>query len=108
MKKAVTARDILQHAKRLIALPDRWLKFTLAADKDGHEIDDENPKAVAFCALGAICRASYLLEDRNKKAYYDAFWKLGKAMGGNIVDYNNAPQRTHRQILAAFDRASKY
>lgn len=49
---------VIKRAIQLLSDERRWTQNTEARDKRGHEIDFNDPKAVTFCAVGAINRLS--------------------------------------------------
>lgn len=51
-------REALQAARDLIADPEHWTQGTLARDERGWTASTDSPKAVMFCARGAIYRVS--------------------------------------------------
>lgn len=48
-------KKILSRAQGLIE--QGWTRGALAIDKDGFEVSPYDPKAVCFCAVGALARA---------------------------------------------------
>lgn len=86
-----TTRQLLIAARALIAEPGRWCQ---GIDR----------------VMGARCAAA-ALEDagdgqpRNIRTLaYDTF-KTTTGISGKLSDWNDAPNRTHAEVLAAFDRA---
>lgn len=88
---------LLMRARDKIADPAKWGK---GGRCDGRGMD-------TFCAAEAIEEAyapGWLLHRS------EAFRKLHQAAGlpqssGSLVDWNDAPERTHAEVLAAFDKA---
>ena len=84
----MTTLEILKAARELLAVPERWTKGALARSQNG---DDVNPKsseaAHSFCIVGAIGRSNI---------DYDSF---------DLAYWNDAPERTHAEVLARFDEA---
>lgn len=93
--------DDLRAAKALVDTPEKWLQGRYAADENGDPRCVNELDAVRFCALGAIYKAAvgagsdyHLARD----AFYD--------VAGEIVsEWNDAPARTHAEVMAAFDAA---
>ena len=50
--------DILKRGREIISDPDRFTWQANARDEHGHEVHYESPRAVCFCALGAVLRAN--------------------------------------------------
>lgn len=49
---------ILETAKALIEDPKHWIQEDYAADENGDYVTETDPKAFAWCALGAFTKAS--------------------------------------------------
>ena len=52
--KDIVKRTILRRAIARIEDPDKWTKCAFARDVDGNNVTPRNPKAVCWCAEGAI------------------------------------------------------
>lgn len=91
--------DVLHRARELIAEPEHWTQGAPARDRRGDSCDVFNKHAVSWCVVGVICRAG-LTEARN-----DALEAFARVIFGGIVPWNEDPERTHAEVLAAFDRA---
>lgn len=93
--------EILTAAREKIATPDAWCK------------DDYSRDGKRFCAVGAIQSAAGCLTFRRTIEFHRATNALASAIGGSesdtneghILIWNDAPERTHAEVLAAFDRA---
>ncbi len=87
-----TVRENLIAAKALIDTPEKW-------GKGAYE-----PSPGCFCILGALFEAS-----GRQTAYgapYDAIERqLPWGNKSGIVKFNDAPETTHADIMALFDRA---
>lgn len=90
---------VLREARKLIERPEGWVKGRDALDRDGNSVYAYSRDACAFCAVGAIMRSC------------DARWGrvVSAVKSANGIDalwsWNDAPERTHAEVLAAFDRA---
>ena len=83
--------DVLRRARALIDRPEKWCKGALSDGK-------------RMCMLGALMMAEEGYDD----GYYGANTLLRKAIGSAhamISVFNNAPERTHVEVMDAFDRA---
>jgi len=91
----------LTEARRLIAEVG-WTQGVYARDAyQNHELY-ESPRAVCFCAQGAIKRASGYDVD----ACVAAYRHLTHAIGGSYIPgWNDEKARTKEEVVAAFDRA---
>lgn len=93
------AVDILKAARAKIARPEDWGK--------GRRVYDR-PRETC-CAAEAIGEAtSYSLwDDENRKSTYSAFYNAAGLDWevDSLAEWNDAPERTHTEVLAAFDLA---
>lgn len=97
MGRNLKPSTILKKARALIA--KGWCKNHLAVDANGDPRPSESPKAVAWCAVGAIYRAGGAANAR-----YSARAFLDNAADGDVLVLNDT-SRTRRPVLRAFDRA---
>lgn len=84
----------------LIADPAKWTKGSNARAKNGAEIAARSPSAVKWCVDGALFRCFH-----SAHSYASAHHKLLRTLFNNnyfaIVKWNDAPERTHAEVLAA-------
>jgi hypothetical protein len=97
----LSERGILVAARALIEHPEAWTKGEYARDKKGNRVSPSSRKAACWCARGAILRAAA----GNIPAGFRAHDRLWAVIRGSITRWNDAPERTHAEVLAAFDRA---
>lgn len=101
-----TTVEILTEAKALINTPERWTKGKFAALADGSSAHWDNPNATCYCIVGAIFLAE---EHMNVAASPTTTRAIMKAVGAKISRdvsvWNDAPERTHAEVMDAFDRA---
>jgi hypothetical protein len=97
----LTGLDLLTQARALIETG--WCRGSSARDAKGLVTPFGGEKAVSFCASGALVHLSYCMT----KAFRDASAALHKAVGafGSLAYWNDAPERTKEEVLAAYDRA---
>ena len=89
---------ILRAARGYIAEPERWTKGRLARYPA--------PDRVARCAIGAVFAAACTHEGGFGSAAHEAADALLGVVGGTCIStWNDAPERTHAEVLEAFDRA---
>ncbi len=97
--------EVLKLARDLISTPDKWIKDEFALDSDGDVVDEISENAVCFCSYGAFNRVLLMYNVHT----YDAknvLTDIIKTQGYNsIVQWNDAPERTHADVLATFDMA---
>ncbi len=102
----MTTRDVLVKARALIATPDRWIKGRYERKRRGRK---------CYCAAGTLAAAAPTASDR---AWITAWKCLHQAVGvvegeekrncstpTSIENWNDDPERTHAEVLAAFDKA---
>lgn len=101
----ITTADVLKRARRL--LERGWCQHQMASDAKGGMCAAGSSRAVAFCARGAIwTSAMALCSPEWHRAAEDAEAAMEPIVGG-MVAWNNAPERTHEEVLQAFDRAAE-
>ena len=83
--------EVLTKARALIADPARWGKVA--------------PDRICLAA-GSDCPLTALAHAASNEVHYEAKRAFIEAIGtGWIGAWNDAPERTHTDVLAAFDRA---
>jgi hypothetical protein len=99
----MTPVEVLRKARELISTPDRWTKGYFAHDLVGTDVEPHEDGAVCFCALGALGVSSYY----EPVSWIDGAIELLETTIGchDLGEWNDAPERTHVDILAAFDEA---
>ena len=98
----MTPADILRAAKARIATPERWTRGRMARDEDGNGVQSVSEHACAWCSIGAVEAET----GASTSALVRALRALNRAIDNKpIDDWNDAPGRTHAEVLAAFDRA---
>jgi hypothetical protein len=111
IKKPKSALAILKGARKLLDSKERWTKGCFAKDKQGVPVRSKSKKAYYFCLLGAInhCEGnvSYNNQAAAIKEYDKTYIALNEACGQPPMVFNDAPRRTHKQILKALDKAIK-
>ena len=114
----MTPADVLRAARERISTPERWTKGVYAIDSDGCAVDTSDRRACAWCALGALaaslpCRDPDILGMRTP-LFDEARALLSAGVPRNagvrschwsVSFWNDAPGRTHAEVLATFDRA---
>jgi hypothetical protein len=93
--------DILKAARNLITDPKNWTKGTSARNKYGRKVTPWCSEAVCWCSMGAIAKAAnFPIEN---KEYSAAHEYLRVVMNSDVARFND--ERTHRDVLNAFDTA---
>jgi len=100
------AAVVLRKARALLEKPEHWTQGMMARGKSGRRIFYGSRSAVCWCADGAIWRAANgSLISRKGWVANAAEQYLSAATGRRVSAFNDAPERTHAEVLAAFDRA---
>lgn len=89
--------EILREARDLISDRDRWCQGVEALTKEGIDVDARHPKAIRWCALGAVWKLPIKHKD-----WEDAVRVL-YAGCGSLTEFNDS--HTHAEVLALFDDA---
>ncbi len=109
-KVSYVARD-LEKAKALIDTPHKWTQGTYAQDSEGWSVTVSSADAVCYCAHGAIAAVGGLGSERTD-AMADAVAEVlelpGKHEYNRLPPWNDAPERTHAEVMEAFDKAIAY
>jgi hypothetical protein len=92
--REMDAHEILIAARKLIEKPENWTQETSARDAAGRETLPTSPRAVCWCASGAILRAG-------RADAGNALFALRSV--GNIAHFNDT--HTHPEVLALLDKA---
>jgi hypothetical protein len=93
--------DLLTAGQNLIRDPQHWTQKAFARTKEGHAVNELEPKAVCFCTLGALFKAN---QGGSGQTCEDAFRILHQVIPpGGIPMFND--NHTHAEVMAAFDRA---
>lgn len=128
--KKITAQltlRLLKRARKRISTPKRWTRDAFARNHDGADVSEYSEAARAWCAYGALEREA-TERDRDVDPVSAAFfgtalghahehlhaelppyWRKRSSVGMHcrLTEYNDAPRRTHAQVMAWFDRAIK-
>lgn len=93
----MTPRDVLVKARELLAEPGRWTQETAARDAAGLPVGATSDAAVCWCLIGALDAV---------RDGTTALAQLRRTLGCSSVSaWNDAPERTHADVLALLDRA---
>jgi hypothetical protein len=107
----VNAHELLIAARSLIETPEKWTQGVGARSVFGDQRSALSPEAVCFCADGALYRAGE--PDFGGPIYNLAVRALNRSLVGegspydpyNYIEFNDAGDTTHADVLAMFDRA---
>lgn len=94
--------DDLAKARELVAAG--WCQGNTAINATGAPVNASSPEVARVCAMGAMDRAGDWANDpKRTSAMAEALY--GVLNNDSIVDWNDAPERTQAEVLAAFDKA---
>ena len=95
--------QIVELARALIPDEQHWCSHHLAQDKYGIAVSPTSPRAVRWCALGAVIAAAYQLTHD-----FDTAHKLGHEVlapiGGLVTLMHVNDIRGYSAVLELFDR----
>jgi len=92
----MTPREVLISAKALIDTPEKWWRGEYRPDSD----------TSISCVQTATYKAWNSPNNNSADVYCDAMNFLGRATGARYIpSWNDAPERTHAEVMDAFDRA---
>ena len=95
--------EILRAARKLIERPQSWTQEVYARKADGEECGWDSPQACRRCMEGAIFVA---YDHAERFTQMEVLKVTSDACDGNdIAQWNDAPDRTHAEVLVAFDHA---
>lgn len=91
---------VLKQARELISSPDKWCKGAFARDSAGLPVYPVDSDACYWCAEGAVGK---VVTESNNCCLTDCKRELNKTVGGLFIFWNDKDERTHAEVLAAFD-----
>jgi hypothetical protein len=98
------ARDLLVEARRRVQRG--WCQRTAARDAAGRSVLPSDPAAASWSAAGAVMAAA-----RRKGAppapFARAMAALSQAVGAGPQGWNDQPERTAAEVVAALERAAR-
>ncbi len=107
---------VLKRGRELISEKDRWTQGALAKSEAGLTVDPNSKHAVCYCSMGALIKGlppgdlkaqgSWCGSKRYSLAK-EALIRALPGLGSNdsVITYNDRPRRSHKTILAWWDRA---
>ena len=98
-----TDKEILQAARDRIADPNRWCAGVYAEDNDGMSIDEKDPKAVSWCAYGALKKEIRRLGDTRRWQIVDILCAALPEEVYSLSDLND--EDGHAAVMAVYSRA---
>ena len=103
-------KDRLRAAQALIDKPEKWTQCAMWRDSTGNSKDwpPEPNDMAARSATGAIREVCRLGEESEVKSRLLSFINRHMAIGQycyTVTEWNDHPDRTHADVMQAFDRA---
>jgi hypothetical protein len=104
----------LRALHELLAEPERWTRFVSARDEDGREAGIHAPCAASWCFYGGMSRVVSTQDARRSYDRFSALWGVldpilrqtgWEAGAEDLIGWNDAPERTHAEVLALIDDA---
>ena len=100
-----TIKQRLRAARALIDKPEKWTQLAFERDAEGNSVDGTGAEVVARCASRAINEACVFGEGFEVRRYLrDAMGRLQDVFF-TLSGWNDEPDRTHAEVMQAFDRA---
>ena len=89
--------------QELLATPDKWTQGAAARDPKGEPVHPFSPDAICWC-FGAALRKCYPFAPERNRLRSPILQKLGfdplERSEGVVPAWNDAPERTHAEVLA--------
>jgi hypothetical protein len=99
-------RAILVRAKELVT--SGWTQFWYACDEDGSSCDSFSNEARCWCSHGALTRSRVDLDCAlTSRSEASEIFRVANDIE-NITIWNDAPERTQSEVIAAFEKAIAY
>ncbi len=103
----MTPREILIGAKARVSRPSMWTNVCAAIHTNGYECHPRNPQAAEISAEGAMLAVTAPHGGTALRLAFESFEKVN-CDGKSMTDWERATERTHGDVMAAFDRAIEY
>lgn len=103
--------EILRNARKLIERPGAWTRGAYARDANLNKIHLRgmlHVTARCYCPLGALYVAAGSIDaplEPEVSVLCEGIGGIEFRDNGDLVTWNDAPERTHIEVLDAFDRA---
>ena len=102
MEKNITLIDVIRKARPLVASPKTWTTGYTAKDSRGNYVTTCDPKAVRYCAVGALTKAAFELVGAGWRAH-DLANRAACMVSYDLTSINDFKGR--KAVLALFDKA---
>ncbi len=103
-----TPLEVLRRMDALLDSPEKWTRFTYAADSDSCLVPPSSPAAVCWCLRGLVRRFTIDYKHTEFLILKALEPQIGWTRNGSeIARWQDAPERTFPEIKAALARAIK-
>ncbi len=100
----MTALSTLVAARELLSVPERWTKGANARTASGQHVCFSDQTPVCFCLDGALQHVARAAEATIAAGFLNAALSASAA-GYSFVSWQDAPERTHAEVLALLDKS---
>jgi hypothetical protein len=100
--------EVLREARSILGEPGTWTKGALARYENGHPAGVHDPEATCRCLYSTLVLATARLHPsgyESPTATFEAAVAAGFKGTSDVVRWNDAPERTHAEVLAKLDTA---
>jgi hypothetical protein len=107
MNEIITEKDVIRAALRLVENRMTWTRGTLARDRKSREVKPTDPRAVRWCAAGAIRKAAPEIARNSGEARNlteDAEARLCHLAQGRLLQTIN-DEKGRKAVVALFKKA---
>lgn len=96
----------LKAIRELLSVPERWTQGTGARNELGYKVAISNDQAVCWCIDGAAVKVTTRGGGGGGSILrYEALVQAFAYIHPDFVWWNDAPERTHAEVLALLDKA---
>lgn len=103
MVDGMTTVEILQRARYILGIG--WTKWEGARGADGSQVKPESPLAQCFCIWGVFERLRPPGQQHVLTPHLLAWCAIVRETATVPAEWNDLPERTFADVMAAFDRA---
>lgn len=106
------SRAVFLRAAEILAEPKAWTKKALTRDAQGRELRAGcmNPDAASFCMLSALAKATVEIKGYDASLPLEGLARALQTIGVSKsapASWQDAPERTHAEVLALLHRAAE-
>ena len=91
--------------RELLSVPERWNKGFGARNSKGEAVSSLSPTACAWCLKGACAQVTGIEYSVVGDRFDRLIVSIRMVCGYFVSDFNDAPGRTHAEVLALIDKA---